>query len=313
MSNLLLILLWYSPEKISREIVEKVAFVGTVYSADAVNFIVKSLYEKYNDVDTVIVYGPDLNGAGELIVQALRGMCNDALRIPCEYVKNLGVNVVDLRWKSEEELRKAVYSLYNPKATLVRPRIEIKLETPEKRLPYYGPHILYDNDLEALRSKAIDYILTYGVDVGDVIYNILILQLKTQGVYVARPCDVLREWPCGLDKAAALLATPAFIQKRDIETALPMVRLEIYKRDVYDPHGNFVLADKLYHYGPRGILLRQLELNYLNIRREAQKLLPDHSFYLGKEYAAYRILKDRYLQDRWENEIENTYGAGGGI
>ncbi|MFZ8839958.1 MAG: hypothetical protein ACO2PM_13830, partial [Pyrobaculum sp.] len=41
-------------------------------------------------------------------------------------------------------------------------------------------------------------------------------------------------------------------------------------RDVYDPHGNFVLADMLYHYGPRGVLLRQIELDEVNVRREAR-------------------------------------------
>jgi thymidylate synthase len=63
------------------------------------------------------------------------------------------------------------------------------------------------------------------------------------------------------------------------------------------------LADSLYHYSPRGVLLRQIELTEVNVRREAQKLLPDHAFYLGREYAAYRILKERYVQDRWKGEF----------
>jgi thymidylate synthase len=69
-SNLLLILLWLSRDQISRSIFEKVAYAGTVYTADAVNTVIKALYEVYNYVDTVIVYGPDINGAGELIVEA---------------------------------------------------------------------------------------------------------------------------------------------------------------------------------------------------------------------------------------------------
>jgi thymidylate synthase len=56
----------------------------------------------------------------------------------------------------------------------------------------------------------------------------------------------------------------------------------------------------LYHYGPRGVLLRQIELDEVNVRREAQKLLPDHAFYVGREYAAYKLLKDKYVQDRWK-------------
>lgn len=307
MSNLLLLLLWQSPDKIGRDILDKVAFVGTAYSADAVNFVVKSLYENLNGVDTVIVYGPDLNGAGDLIIQALRGVCNEAVRVPCKYVENLGVRVVDLRWSSEDRLRRAVEELYKPAASEVRPRVEIQLEVPNKRMPYQGPHILYDSDLEALRYKAVDYLLTYGLDSGDVIYGVLILQVGSTGSYLMRPCDVLQEWPCGLEKSAFLIATPAFVQKRGLE-AFYTAKPEIYKRDVYDPHGNFVIADRLYHYSPRGVLLRQLELDEANLRKEAQKLLPDHAFYLGQEWAAYKILRDRYVQDRWK-----TAGAGGGI
>jgi thymidylate synthase len=300
MSNILLILLWLSQDRIDRTILDKVAFVGTAYSADSVNFVVKALYETHNHVDTVVVYGPDLNGAGELIVEALRGVCNDALRIPCEYVKTLNVDLVDLRWRGEEELRKAVETRYRPAREAVRPRREVALEKPNKRLPYGGLHILYDTDLEALRVKAVDYILTYGVESRDVVYSYLALQRRPGGRYLAQPCDVLEDWPCGLEEADGLLATPAYIRKSRLEAAMSAIRPEVYSRDVYDPHGNFVLADMLYHYGPRGVLLRQIELDEVNVRREAQKLLPDHAFYVGREYAAYKLLKDKYVQDRWK-------------
>jgi len=147
MSNIL-ILLWLSQDRIDITILDKVAFVGTAYSADSVNFVVKALYETHNHVDTVVVFGPDLNGAGELIVEALRGVCNDALRMPCEYVKTLNVDLVDLRWRGEEP-RKAAETRYRPAREAVRPRREAALEKPNKRLPYGGLHILYDTDLEA--------------------------------------------------------------------------------------------------------------------------------------------------------------------
>ncbi len=300
MSNILLILLWLSRDKIDRTILDKVAFAATVYTADAVNFVVKALYESYSHVDTVVVYGPDLNGAGELIVEALRGVCNDALRIPCEYVKALNVDVVDLRWRGEDDLRKAVTTRYRPVTEAVRPRREVTLAKPNERLPYGGLHVLYDTDLEALRSKAIDYILTYGMESHDVVYSHLALQRDPGGGYLVAPCDVVEEWPCGLDKAGVLIATPAFIQKKQLEAAASAIRPEVYSRDVYDPHGNFVLADALYHYGPRGVLLQQVEVDEISVRREAQKLLPDHAFYLGREYAAYKLLKDKYVQDRWK-------------
>ena len=59
MSNFLLVLLWVSPEAVPREVRELAAYVGTVYTADAVNYIIKSLYDAYTYVDTVVVYGPD--------------------------------------------------------------------------------------------------------------------------------------------------------------------------------------------------------------------------------------------------------------
>jgi thymidylate synthase len=304
MSNLLLILLWLSRDQISRSIFEKVAYAGTVYTADAVNTVIKALYEVYDYVDTVIVYGPDINSAGELIVEALSGVCNDAVRAPCEYVKGLNVRVVDLRWRGEEELRRAVEAFYKPTAEAARPRREVPLERPNKRLTCWAPHVLYDDDLEALRVKAIDYILTYGAESRDVLYSHLALQRRPGGKYLARPCDVLEDWPCGLEEADVLLATPAYILKSRLEAAMSAIRPEVYGRDVYDPRGNFVLTDSsLYHYSPRGVLLRQIELTDINMRREAQKLLPDHAFYLGQEYAARKILKDKYVQDRWKLQL----------
>lgn len=298
MSNLLLVLLWLSPDKISREVKSKAAFVGTAYAADAVNQVVKALYETYTHVDTVVVFGPDLNGAGELIVEALRGACNDALRVPCEYVKSLNAAVIDLRWRSEAELKAAVEALYKPRDAPARPRLEVPLAAPNRRLPYPAPHVIYDPELEALRTKAVDYVLTYGVDARDVLYNVLVLQRGPGGVYAARPCDLVEDWPCGLDGADVLLATPAYVKRSDLEKV--SVDPSIYLHTVYDPHGNFVLADKLYHYDKRGVLLRALELTEANLRREAQKLLPNHAFYLGKEHAAKKLLKEKYIQDSWE-------------
>ncbi|MCX8137746.1 thymidylate synthase [Pyrobaculum aerophilum] len=304
MSNLILILLWIAPEKIDKHIREKAAMVGVAYSADVVNHVVKALYEAYTQVDTVIVFGPDFTGAGELIISALRGDCNDALRIPCEYVKNLGVTTVDLRWRSEKELRDVVDALYKPGDTPVRPRAEIPIMTPNKRHPYRGLHVLYDTDLESLRIKAIDYLLTYGIETKDVLYSVLFLQRGISGNYLAQPCDLLNGWPCGLDGADALLAAPAYIEKASVNRIT--IDLSVYKRDVYDPHGNFVILDKLYHYSPRGVLLRELELTEENVRREAQKVLPDHAFYLGGEFAAKRLLKGGYRQDAWKSGIKDS-------
>ncbi|MFN7105324.1 MAG: thymidylate synthase [Pyrobaculum sp.] len=298
MSNILLVLLWLTPDKISREVREKVAEVGVAYSADAVNYIVKSLYERHTYVDVVVVYGPDFRNIGSLIIEALRGTCNEALRIPCEYVKNLGVTVVDMRWKDEIELREAL-ELYRKEEVSARRQTYVEIQTPNRRRPYHGPHVIYDTELEALRIKAIDYILTYGEETRDVIYGILTLQ-KAEGNYSTAPCDLLKEWPCGLDRTAVLLAAPAYIQKAEVGQAAALIKTEVYQRDVYDPHGNFYLGDMLYHYSPDGVLLRAIEISEGAMRREAAKLLPDHAFYLGQEYAAYRLLKERYVQDKWK-------------
>ncbi|MGC9049449.1 thymidylate synthase [Pyrobaculum sp.] len=303
MSNILLIVLWRRAEDLPLDIREKAAYVGTAYSADVVNHVIKALYETYTHVDTVIVYGPDLSGAGDYVVQALRGECNDAVRVPCQYIKELGVQVVDLRWRDDNTLREVVATLYKPRNTPARERREVALEPPDKRLQYQGPHVIYDPDPATLRAKAVDYILTYGVETRDVIYSVLILQRGDGGGYAAGPCDLLEDWPCGLGRADVFMATPAYVKKRELQKAAALVDVGIYGRDVYDPHGNFVLADSLYHYSPRGVLLRQIELTEVNVRREAQKLLPDHAFYLGREYAAYRILKERYVQDRWKGEF----------
>ncbi|MFN3804400.1 MAG: thymidylate synthase [Pyrobaculum sp.] len=299
MSNILLVLLWLTPDRIGREVREKVAAVGVAYSADAVNYIIKSLYERYTYVDVVVVYGPDFRNTGSLIIEALRGICNEALRIPCEYVKNLGVTVVDMRWKDERELREALEKLYRKREAPARRQTYLEIQPPNRRKPYRGPHVIYDTDLEALRIKAIDYILTYGEETRDVIYGVLMLQ-KAEGSYATATCDLLKDWPCGLDRAAVLLAAPAYIQKAEVGQAAALIKTEVFQKDVYDPHGNFYLGDVLYHYSPDGVLLRAVEITEGAVRREAAKLLPDHAFYLGQEYAAYRLLKERYVQDGWK-------------
>jgi len=301
-SNILILLLWLSEGAIADDIKKRAAYVGTAYTADAVNYVVKALYERLNYVDTVVVYGPDFTGAGELIVQTLRGACTEAVRVPCHYVEGLNVAVVDLRWRSEQDLRRAVEEAYKPREAPARPNAAIEIQRPEKRLPYLGLHVLYDTDLEALRVKAIHYILTYGVESRDALYNVLALHSGHGGVYLAAPCDVVEEWPCGLGKHDVLIAAPAYIQKRHLGQALAAARLDVYKRDVYDPHGNFVLSpDALRHYDARGVLLREVELSDEAVKREAAMLHPDHAFYLGQEYAAYKLLKDRYVQDRWKH------------
>ena len=296
MSNFLLVLLWVSPEAVPREVRELAAYVGTVYTADAVNYIIKSLYDAYTYVDTVVVYGPDFTGAGEYLVRTLRGECTEALRLPCQYVKELNVAVVDLRWGGEAALREAVGRAYRPRQEPARPRREVALERPNKRHPVHMAHVIYDVDLEALRAKALDYVLTYGVESGDVLYNVLVLQRANEGDYTAALCDLLEDWPCGLDRHAAVFAT-CYVKKRDFEKALALLRLDVFRRDVYDPHGNFVLGDKLYHYSPVGVLLREVDLSHIG--REAAKLLPDHAFYLGREYAARLLLGKEYKQDKW--------------
>ncbi len=294
MSNILLVSLWLTPDKLSSEVLKKVAGVHVAYSADAVNHIIKTLYEVYTHVDTVIVYGPDFRNVGDLIISALRGKCNEAVRIPCRYVENLNLHVVDMRWKSEAELREAL-DMYKAYRAPVRQSAHVELEIPNRRHPQRGPHVIYDTDLEILRIKAIDYLLTYGVETRDVIYSVIMLQVG-EGSYTTSTCDLVREWPCGLDRYAVLLAAPAYVQRGE---KLPEIPVEIYKRDVYDPRGNFYLGDKLYHYSPAGVLLRVIDITDAQVEREASKLLPDHAFYLGQEYAAYKLLRDRYIQDKW--------------
>jgi len=63
-SNVLILLLWLSESVVANDIRRRAAYVGTAYTADAVNYVIKALYERLNYVDTVVVYGPDFTGAG---------------------------------------------------------------------------------------------------------------------------------------------------------------------------------------------------------------------------------------------------------
>ena len=102
---------------------------------------------------------------------------------------------------------------------------------------------------------------------------------------------------------AATLSASAHVYDRDVEEARRVVdenwRLT-YSRDVYDPRGSFVIGnDSVSHYTSDGMLWRLVKADRAFMRREASKLMPDHAFYIGEEWAAKVLLGSKYRQEEW--------------
>jgi thymidylate synthase len=120
----------------------------------------------------------------------------------------------------------------------------------------------------------------------------------------------MKEWPCGLtgNGFEAVILTPAYLPIRDIALAHAVVEQNwrtAYSADVLDTRGNFVLAPpRLLHYTQDGALYRESELDEVSVRREASKLFPEHAFYLGRELSAYRILREKYSQEKWRLALD---------
>ncbi|MEL9990097.1 MAG: hypothetical protein QXP98_02940 [Thermoproteus sp.] len=199
-SNVLLVTLWAKPESVLAALPEDVrklvAAATALYSKDGVNYLLASLAERLTAVDTVIIFGPDLTGSGQALVDALEGRCGEWARIPCEAVRELGLRVVDLRdrYGDYEALAEAVRSSYRPRAP--RAPKPLPIRPPEGGLGYVRPvgwGLAYDVSPRYLWVKVLDYVATYGFKEGAVLKASVVAQL---GLWGAERVEA--EGPAGL-------------------------------------------------------------------------------------------------------------------
>jgi len=168
-SNIMLVTLWAKPEQVLASLPEDVrrmvAAATALYSKDGVNHLLASLAERLLSVDTVIVYGPDLTGSGQALIEALGGRCGEWARIPCERLGELGIAAVDLRraYGDAARLAEEIRARYRPRGP--RRAVGMPLSPPRGGLGYPKPvgwGLLYDTSPYYLWVKALDYVLTYG-------------------------------------------------------------------------------------------------------------------------------------------------------
>ncbi|MCD6095350.1 MAG: thymidylate synthase, partial [Thermoprotei archaeon] len=70
-SNIAICTLWGKKEVILNMLgndKDKVSIIGTLYTTYGINYLIRTL-AKYNRIDTLIVFGPDLSKSGEALVR----------------------------------------------------------------------------------------------------------------------------------------------------------------------------------------------------------------------------------------------------
>jgi thymidylate synthase len=244
-----------------------------------------------------------------------KGDCPKWLRLDCKILDELNIKIIDLRNRNYIDIINTINKEYMI-ASAARERKIVELTTPqETTYPYQvGWAVISDTDIKRLYIKTLDYILTYGILKNNKLISYLIIQnisYKSKELRnVIRECNVMGEWPCGLtgNGFEAVILTPAYVSIEDIALARATVKQSwraAYSADILDTRGNFVLAPpRLLHCTPEGALYRESELDEVSVRREASKLFPEHAFYLGREFSAYKILRDRYSQEKWRLALD---------
>ena len=173
-SNVAVVTLWTKKEVVAERLREMgvaglVHAVGTLYTSYGVNYLLHTLAHEPR-IDTLIVFGAELSGSGEVLVRLFRGEPPQGFRLmwPLEELKPLlqQVRLVDLRdayrrgdW---DALRRAVAESYRPGSS--RPVIGLELREVETRTWPVQAAGLYIVESDLLRAwvKIVDAVMRWG-------------------------------------------------------------------------------------------------------------------------------------------------------
>ncbi|WP_069806939.1 DUF4346 domain-containing protein [Vulcanisaeta thermophila] len=172
-SNIAIATLWTPTDQVIRalgDLVSKVCIIGNLYTPVGINHLLATL-ARYNRIDTLIIFGADINNVGELLIRFFRDGEVERLLIPrdvAEVVRST-VRVIDLRGAFRagdyQSLINAVIRSYGSVRKPVRKSVVVNVEeTPNKfNTPLMGAFI-YENDAHRAWVKLVDLVLNFGFD-----------------------------------------------------------------------------------------------------------------------------------------------------
>ncbi len=173
-SNVAIATLWTKKEHIVEKLRElgvdgKVNIVGTLYTRYGINYLLYTL-SQHPEIDTIIVFGADLSGSGEALIELFRGGMPEGLRLmwPLDEVKPIidGVKVVDLREAFKRSdfsaLAEAVARNYSPGVR----RQSVSLELREVKASSWPLQVaglsIVESDVVRAWAKLLDAVMTWG-------------------------------------------------------------------------------------------------------------------------------------------------------
>ncbi|WP_243671607.1 hypothetical protein [Vulcanisaeta sp. JCM 16161] len=127
-SNIAIVTLWSSINQVKGllgDSINLVGIIGNLYTPVGINYMVATL-SRFNWIDTLIVFGLDYNGVGDLLIRFFRDGALDVLMVSKDVADSVRstVRVVDLRGAFRERdvnaLIKVVHESYRPGRRPVR-------------------------------------------------------------------------------------------------------------------------------------------------------------------------------------------------
>lgn len=177
-SNIAICTLWSRVKDIETALggsIVKVGIIGNLYSTYGINHIIKTL-AMFNKVDTLIIYGLDLNGVGDALLGFFTEGKLEPMLIPrhvADVVRST-VRLVDLRRSfargDANSLIEAVEASYRPNTHPVRDRLIVELSEDQWNggwaLPLSGAFI-YETSAFRAWVKLLDLVMNFGFDKPD--------------------------------------------------------------------------------------------------------------------------------------------------
>ncbi|MGC8607915.1 MAG: DUF4346 domain-containing protein [Vulcanisaeta sp.] len=177
-SNIAIVTLWSSINQVKellRDSIRFVSIIGNLYTPVGINYMITTL-ARINWIDTLIMFGLDYNGVGDLLIRFFRDGALDVLLVGKDVADSVRstIKVIDLREafkaRNTDALIRVIHENYRPGRKPVRSLINTDINEQEYgsgwALPLVGGFV-YERDTYRSWVKLVDLVLNYGFDKGD--------------------------------------------------------------------------------------------------------------------------------------------------